>query len=402
LLEPGGAVSLDLLLLAHPLTESVVLPVPPIAVAGIAGSLVVMAASFGRVREGEALPLQRTSGAALSTVEVVARSIAVLLLLAAVVAGRVGSTTIHRNLAPVLIIAVGIPLLAVLCVALGPLWARIDPFDGLARVLRAPDDEPPPASVWPAVLIGILLVGYVFAYPPGLRPRTLGLALGGYAVLTTAGCLALGRRQWLERGEPIGLLYTWFGGLRGRRLMGWRPPGGAGALLGLVAGGSVYGLVRASDVWRTAAFRLGVGATDALGVLLLAAIGAGVVVLCERRRGDGTVVAAMVPVVAGLLVAHSLRPPDVRLLTGLQLLPGLLVDPLGQGWTIAGFGQSLPRVLPFGIATLVMVQIVVLVVAALGGARIARSRTAGRAPVAPAVIAIAVVTMAAAMAITVA
>jgi hypothetical protein len=207
--------SADLVLLAHPLTETVVLPVPPVAVAGIAASLVVIVASFGSVSSGRAgLALARTTGEPLSWAGIAGRTVAVLVVLAAVVVGRIGPADVTRNLAPVLVVAVGVALLGVVSLAVGPVWSRIDPFDGLARLLRAPDDTEPGAggAVWPAVVPALGLVYYLFAYPPGLRPRTLALALGVYTLLTVAGCLALGRRRWLEQVEPIGLLYTWFGG----------------------------------------------------------------------------------------------------------------------------------------------------------------------------------------------
>jgi hypothetical protein len=368
-----------LLVVGHPFTEAVVLPIAPIAVAGLAACCIVAAASFGSAAAPGDGDLVRVRSGALGRLDVALRTVAAGLLLLAVVAGRVGTTAPSRNLAPTLLLALGFPVLVLLSGALGPLWRRIDPLDGVARLLRAPEGEAPP-SVWPAVLPALLGVGYLAAFPDGLRPRTLAAVVLGYVLLTAAGCLALGRVRWLGGAEPLGLLLTWVGGLRRRRLSGWAPPAGAGALLGVVAGGLVFGLLRGTSLYVTAAFAVGTRAADILGVGLLAAAGGAVVWLGERLRGGGAATAAVVPVTAALVLAHALS--GGRLLLALQLLPGLLVDPLGRGWSLAGIAQAAPRPIPIDAVALVLVQLGLVVGAGLVGARIIRTRTAGRGRIA--------------------
>jgi hypothetical protein len=315
----------------------------------------------------------------------------------AVLAARVGTTVPARNLAPVLLTAVAVPTLTVASLALGPVWRRIDPFDGLARLLRAPEGAGE-GHVWVAVGPAFAGVAYLTAYPAGLEPRVLGLVAGGYVLLTLAGCLALGRLSWLERREPIGLLLTWFGGLRRRALSDWAPPEGAGALLGVVGGGLVFGLIRGTSLYVSAAFAVGPRAADFGGVALFAAVGATVMVLAERIRRDGTATAAAVPVVAGIVLAHALA--QARLLFALQLLPGLLIDPFGRGWTVGGLGQTEVRLLPFGVTTVVLVQLTLVVIGGVAAARVVRQRTAGRGRIAAPVGAVLALVMAGVLGVT--
>jgi hypothetical protein len=393
--------------MAHPLTEAVVLPIAPIAVAGLAACLVIAVASFGSATPAEGGDLDRVWSGPLTSPEVSGRAVTIILLGLALAAGRLGEPAAPRNLAPTLLVAAGIPVLALSSVVLGPLWRRIDPFDGLARLCRAPDGAVPAgsadegtreAAVWPAAFAALLGVAYLTVYPAGLRPRALGLTASVYVLVTLGGCLAVGRVAWLRRFEPIGLLLTWFGGIRRGRLVAWSPPAGAGAVLGVVAGGLIFGLVRGTSLYVSAAFAVGPRQADVGGVILFAALGAGAVVAAERRRRDGTAVAAAVPVVAGIVLAHSLA--DGRALFALQRLPALLIDPLNQGWTLGEIGQTALRPLPFGAGTLAMLQLGVLVATGVIAARVVRRRTSATSRVAGPVSAVLMLVMAGVLGIT--
>lgn len=403
------------LVLAHPLTEAVILPIAPLAVAGLTACLVVAAASFGAVSPAPIPALRRTSAEPLSAAEIAVRTVAVALLALSVVAGRIGTTVPSRNIAPILLVAAGLPLVVLASVALGPVWARIDPLDALARLLRAPDAGDAPdlpgvedartaeatprvRHVWPATVPALAGVMYLTVYPDGLRPQTLGAVVAAYALLTLAGCLALGRRRWLEQVEVVGLVLTWFGGLRGRRLVGWSPPPGAAAVLGIVAGGLVFGLLRGSSLYVDAAFAVGLRGADYGGVLLFAVVGALLIALPEWRRGDGTVTAGAVPVVAAIVLVFTLR--DARAILAVDLLPGLLIDPFGRGWSVGGVGQREARALPFDVAALALGQLAVLVAGGLAAARVIRGRSTGRGRIAPAVSVAVLLVMAGVLAVT--
>lgn len=385
------------LVLAHPLTEAVVLPIAPLAIAGLTACLVLAGASFGGAAPAVVAGPERTRAGSLPPADIAARAAAVALLLLAVVAGRIGTAAPSRNLAPILLVAAGLPLLVLASIALGQVWARLDPFDGMARLLRAPDTGPE-RSVWPATVPALAGVLYLTIYPAGLQPATLALAVAGYALLTVAGCLALGRRRWLEEVEALGLLLTWFGGLRRGRLVGWSPPAGAGAVLGLVAGGLVFGLLRGSSLYADAVFAVGPRAADWGGALVFSLIGAALVAIPAARRPDGTVPAGAVPVVAAIVLVFCLR--DAQAILAVDRLPGLLVDPLGRGWTVGGLGQRPSRALPFDVATLALGQLLVLVAGGLAAARVIRRRTAGRGRVAPAVLVVVLLVMAGVVSVT--
>lgn len=367
------------LLLAHPFTEAELLPVSPLVVAALVVSAIVLTASFGPPpRRTDAGPLWRTRAGPLTTPEVAGRLLAVSVLVGAVVAGRVGATSHVSNLASVLLLGVGWPLVAAASV-LGA-WRIIDPFDGLARVLQAPDGDDVQSAppVWAAVGPAGLLVWYLGVYTPaGLAPRTLSLVVALYTLVTAAGCLALGRRWWLERVEAVGLLLFWGGGVRGTRLASWRPPPGAGAVLGVACGGLLFGLLRRTTAWSPVVFWLGPETADAVGLaagmLLCAALVMGADRLA-RPAGRGSACAAVVPITLALAVALSLA--GGRLLVAAQLVPGVLVDPLGRGWTVAGIGQRPPNTLPFGMTGIVLIQTLVLAGGGLLAARVLRARRA--------------------------
>lgn len=382
--------------LAHPLIEAGLLPVSPLALAGLAVCLVVI---VGRLlparahRRGAFGPPVPSYARSLSAADVVLRSIAVAALGLAVVAGRVGVDVPARNIAAVGLVGVGWPLLLVAAVALGPVWSRLDPFDGLARALGGgpppPQPQPGPSGsrvgVWPALLPAVALGWYLTVYPATLQPRSIGVALMSYTVVTVAGALLVGRAAWLGRVEVVGLLLSWLGGLRYGGLARWRPPAGAPAVLGALAGGMWFGLLRESALWTPVLFRVGVAWAELAGFGLAALAGGGGVAAATRlarRRGDaGAVCAGLVPVVGALALASSLV--DARLLVALARLPDVLVDPLGLGWARgAGAGTGL-AVLPVDATTARLIQIGVLVAGGVLGAAVVRGRRGATPSAAP-------------------
>jgi hypothetical protein len=228
-------------------------------------------------------------------------------------------------------------------------------------VLTPRDTSSPPGHVWPAVLLALPWLWFVAAWPRPLDPRSVGTVLTAYTVVTLAGCLAFGRTRWLGSAEPVGLLLSWIGLLPTRRLAGWTPPRGAGALVGVVVGGSLFGAVRRSGAWSDVAVR-----SDALLWSTLALLGAcllGALVFSFGGRAPAAqraaVVRGAVPVVAGVVLAVGLGRN--RFTTSVQLLPGLLGDPLGRGWDLLGSPTAGLDAAPFGAAGLVAHQRVVVV-----------------------------------------
>ena len=130
------------------------------------------------------------------------------------------------------------------------------------------------------------------------------------------------------------------------------------------------------------------------GLLACCALGAGLVVLQgwltrilvspkEAPSARQAVVLAAAPAVAGMVVAVGMARN--RLSTSVQLLPGLLGDPLGRGWDLLGEPTANLDPAPLGAAGLLAAQLTVLVLAHLWGAFLV-ARLLGRQDRLPAVL----------------
>jgi hypothetical protein len=372
--------------LAHPLTQTDGLPVSPL-VAAIAGALVVGLVAFvwpqGNGRsEGGSERLTASWAGSLSRSQLLTRVLAVALLALSIAAGRLGEDDELENLAPALVVGLSWPVLVLASVSLGPIWRWTDPWDGLARALSRGQDEVVPATVWPAVFIAVPWVWYLSAYADSLGPRSVGAILALYTIATVAGCLAVGRARWLATAEPFGVLLSWMALLPRGRLTKWRPPRGAEALLGVLAGGVLFGAIRRSELWGDLNTVPGAPRVAAVGVLVCCTVVAALLVQSALRPGGRPAVArAVVPALAAIIVAVAMDRN--RLFTSLQLLPGLLGDPFGVGWDLFGRAGSGLNPSPLGSTGLSLVQLAVLLAGHLVGAVIAaRGLTRGsRVPV---------------------
>jgi hypothetical protein len=253
----------------------------------------------------------------------------------------------------------------------------VDPWDALARVAgrrasggQADETVSATEDVWPAVIPALLWVWYLSVFPESLDPRSVGAALAVYTVVTVAGCLAFGRRWWLSRVEVFGLLFGWTARLARGLLTSWRPPVGADVVLGVLAGGLLFGALRRTSLW---------GALN-VGPLALLYATAGLVASCalvggllwglgrwsDRLGASGAVTAATVPAVASMAVAFALARN--RLFTSLQLLPALASDPFGLGWNLFGTADWGLNPDPLGHVGLPLLQIGVLLAGHVAGA----------------------------------
>lgn len=372
--------------LAHPLLETGGLPLPPLVLAAVA-VLVVLAVSLrplGHQRRTDpprATDVQVAGDASLAGGAIAGRVLALVILLGAIAAGLVGRNDPTANIAPALIVGVGWPLLVAASAVFGRVWHWLDPWDSLARLaapLTGDRGEEAASAVWLAVPGAAALVWYLGAYRQALLPRSVAVALGLYTIVTLAGCLAMGRRWWLKRAEVVGILLRWIGLIRRRRLETWAAPDGAAVVLGLVAGGLLFAMLRYSRLLNPLVFGLPNVPAEAVGVAVLALAGAAVVWVgeraCRRVEAAGTVAAAVVPVVAGLALAAAMVRG--QLLLALQLLPRLASDPLGRGWDLFGTADLPLAPNPLGDTVRTAVQLGVLVAAGAAGALVARRRAA--------------------------
>jgi len=360
--------------LAHPLTQPFALPVSPLVAAAAGAVLVfVVALVWPRARRDGREPagaLTASWAGPLSAFQIAARVVAVALLALSIAAGRLGEDDELENLAPALVVGFAWPLLFLVSVAVGPIWRWTDPWDTVARATAPSRNDLPGASVWPAALVALAWVWYLSAYADTLSPRSVGAILALHTVFTVAGCLALGRERWLSSAEPLGIALSWMALLPRRRLSDWNPPRGAEALLGVLAGGVLFGAIRRSELWG------GLNAVDhatalaTLGVVVSSGVVAAMLVWFARQADHqgarGSTARVAVPAIAAIVLAVAMDRN--RLSTSLQLLPGLLGDPFGRGWDLFGEAGAGLDPAPLGTTGLSIVQFSVLLTGHLAGA----------------------------------
>ena len=376
--------------LAHPLTEPFNLPVSPLVAAWAATALVLaVALAWPRGRESNEAPTPPFSWAgSLSPAQWTCRIAAVVLLVLAIAAGRLGENDELENLAPALIVGAGWPLL-VLAATFGPVWRWLDPWDAIARVVARGEPAESPSHVWPAALLALPWVWFLSAYADTLEPRSVGTLLALYSLVTLAGCLAIGRRRWLASSEPLGNLLSWLALLPRGGLPDWEPPRGAEALLGVLGGGVLFGAVRRSELWGDLNTNEHALLLATLGVVVSCAAITGLLLWAnsmDRRRRRATAQAA-VPAVAGIVLAVAMDRN--RLFTSVQLLPELLGDPFGRGWDLLGAAGSGLDPTPLGVRGLLAAQLAVLLAGHLAGAVVIARRAPRRARV-PAAVGLAI------------
>lgn len=398
---------------AHPLTEAVSaqLPVSPAVVATIGACLVAGVARLAgpaAVADGISLttgirpwvvadPLPRTMWAT--------RLLGVVGLVVIIGMARFAVADPNSSFWPVfslptIVVGMVFPLLVLAAMVLGDVWGWLDPWDTLARAITSDDpavatdsappvaeahhdaEEPgPPAQPAPdvrwAIPAALAWMWYIAAFRGATSdPRALGSAIALYSLATLGGCLLVGRRAWLTRGEPFGLYLSWVGRLRRARLTSWAPPKGAAAVLGIIAGGLIFAEVRTSSLWGVRDL-LPYGALRAVGGLAAScAIAAAVLAGGERRArrfgAPGSVVAAAVPTTAGIALALSLT--DNTLLSGVEAT----IRSFGVTWT--GPPLALPAM------PLLLTQIGLLFAGAVIGGLVAARRAPSPRSFGPAVI----------------
>ena len=367
-------------LLAHPLTDPGRLEIPPLASAVIAMLLVATVARFWPPRSPQEAPPGRIEGAfswtgSLTPLQVGARLLALAVLVVTILAGRFGNESELENLAPALVVGFAWPVLLLASATLGPVWRWSDPWDAAARPLSSPEADPPVDDVRVAALSGGAWVWYLSAFPYGTLPRNVGAALGIYTIVTVGGCLALGRRRWLSSVEVFGLLFGWLTLFRRGLLTSWRPPRGIEIVLGVLAGGLLFGRVRLSSLWGLLNVAPLAPLYAALGVAGFAAVFAGglwgIGRWARAKAAAGSVGVAMIPAVAGLAVAVALARN--RLITSARLLPDLLTDPFGRGAPTT-LGPS-----PLDETAVFVLQLAVLLAGHIAGAVVLARRVRGEA-----------------------
>ncbi len=346
-------------------------------------SFLLVAALLPAGRSGDRrLRLALPSGGMVGRSIVLAVRVAGITLFALVViAGLIGNQSPFKNIAPTMVWVIGWVGLSFASALIGDIWAVLNPWDSLARVVERyhqrgnprRSNSALPLSVpwldaWPAVILFLLFAWCELIWDGSDRPRSLALALLGYSALTWAGMLVFGRPQWLRRGEIFSIafgLFSRFAPLEavadgeGTRL--FLRPYAAGLLsrdpaspaltcfvLLLLATVTFDGILETPN-WVALAVWIeprGVDstilATLGLVCLPLAFLGIYLATIAltfrlgrsSRSVGElaGWFITTFVPIALAYDVAHNLS----FLALGVQYLIPILSDPLGIGWDLFG------------------------------------------------------------------
>ena len=139
-----------------------------------------------------------------------------------VIAGLIGNQSPFKNIAPTMVWVIGWVGLSFASALIGDIWAVINPWDSLARLVERHHQRGNPRrsssalpsmpwlDAWPAVLLFLLFAWCELIWDGSDRPRSLALALLGYSAVTWAGMLVFGRPQWLRRGEIFSIAFGLF------------------------------------------------------------------------------------------------------------------------------------------------------------------------------------------------
>ena len=142
------------------------------------------------------------------------RVVGITLFALVVIAGLIGNQSPFKNIAPTMVWVIGWVGLSFASALIGDIWAILNPWDSLARLVERHQQRGNPRrsssalplsipwlDAWPAVLLFLLFGWCELIWDGSDRPRSIALALLCYSAVTWAGMLVFGRPQWLRRGE---------------------------------------------------------------------------------------------------------------------------------------------------------------------------------------------------------
>lgn len=375
LLTPGAAE-------AHAFAQRYDLPLPlwhyltaagaAVAVSFLIAALFLRAAvALGQLRL--ALP-PRLADAAATAVRVIGVA-AFALLLAAGLFGEQGDW--DSNILPVTVWVVWWVGLVFVSAALGDLWALLDPWRTVGKLLARDDGPcawPAKLDAWPAVALFFAFAWCELAWTENAMPQKLAGVILAYSLLTWTGMALFGVETWRAKADPFARFFALFARFAplavadGKLLL--RPPGAGLArqalpspadcgfvilMLATVAFdgigetplwdsivGEAMRILYAGGVIQLIGYSSAASLVKTLGLiatpLLFAAAYLAVCVPVARLAGDGVgrtarrYVLSLVPIAIGYHLAHYL---SYLLLQGQMIWP-LLSDPLNLGWNLLG------------------------------------------------------------------
>ena len=354
-------------------------------------------------------------------------------------AGFVGSRDPLANPLPLFVWTVWWIGFTYLHAAFGNLWAHVNPWTGLYRLLTAigrlrrrrehpPFEYPAWAGHWPAVAAFLAFAWFELIHPAPSDPAVLASAVASYLLFHFAGVLAFGER-WLREAEPFSVFFrmvSWLAPIGGSA--NGREPGSGGRreveltfpalrllrteartvslaafVLLVLSSVSFDGLSRTFSWLRLLGAnplaypgRTALVAPNTLGLLgfflgLVLAYVAAVwllALLAEIRLPLARLLAVfalpLVPIASGYHFAHYLPV----FLVDIQHAVRAASDPIGRGWNLLGT-RDLPVVASFlsdpeRVYAIWHSQVAIIVIAHVAGVVVAHAlalRLAGRTPV---------------------
>ncbi|MGE5202847.1 MAG: hypothetical protein ACM3O6_12375 [Acidobacteriota bacterium] len=346
-------------------------------------SFIVVAALNPARRSGDGrrrFPLP-SGGAVGRSIVLAGRVAAASLFALVVIAGLIGNQSPFKNIAPTMVWVIGWVGLSFASALIGDIWAMINPWDSLARLVEwlrwhgnpgiSSSDVPfakPRLDAWPAVLFFLGFAWCELVWDGSDQPRSLALTLLGYSAVTWTGMLAFGRLQWLRCGEIFSVAFGLFsrfapleaaadGGRTGLFLRPYavgllsRDPASPALtcfVLLLLATVTFDGILETPSWASLAVWAQSHGLDSALLATLglvglpMAFLGVYLATIAVASRlmrsavsvGElaGWFIATFVPIALAYDVAHNLS----FLALGVQYLIPILSDPLGIGWDLFG------------------------------------------------------------------
>jgi hypothetical protein len=363
--------------LGHQLTGRFTSPIP--LGAYLVGAAIAVGASFAIVfwRGGAAIPVpghavERLVGVA-RPVRIALAGVGLLGWVWIVVQVAAGGRS-EGDAASLFLWTYGWVGLAIVSAFIGPAWTWLDPFATLHRAGAAVvrrfglsggqlAQYPERLGRWPAVIGFAMFVWLELAMPATRSGRALGLVLIAYTILTLVAMAQFGRETWRRNGEVFSVWFALVGRLAplavprpgdpasgdpGRPVRvrvrsyfaGLFEPGADLASLVLVALST--GAILFDGLSQTQVYFdwFGVPTIPEQTLLLFGwlAIVVGLAVAVGRIVGVRPLVAGLVPIAIGYLIAHYLT----FVLFDSQRIVLTVTDPLGLGWDLLGVGEFEP------------------------------------------------------------
>jgi hypothetical protein len=315
-------------------------------------------------------------------------SFALLLLIA--LAALLGDRSPADNIAPTFVYVLFWLGLVPVVVLFGNVWLALNPWLAAADAVawawaragrnweaRAyPEEE---WGRWPAAFLLLAFTALELAYTDAGNPRTLGLAILAYSVITWAGMLAVGRRAWLRNGEAFTVYFGLLARLSpfarteregrrevvvrppltGMKIPDWRP--GTIAFVAMMLGSVAFDGFSRTTWWQDRRYSLTsplvadspqladlVGTVlNLAGLVALVLAVAGTFLLAVRGTDafvgsdydlPAAFAASLVPIALAYAVAHYF---SLFVLQAQYIVP-LASDPFGFGWNLFGTANDQP------------------------------------------------------------